>query len=280
MNVTITKAIQDGTLRLRNAVDNPRLEVRVLLAYALGGTRADLIREPERVVETEAFHTLIDRRLAHEPLAHILGRREFWSLEFQVSPDTLIPRPDSETLVTAALAAYPGRLPPATILDLGTGTGCLLLALLHEFPAAFGIGIDIAPDAACLARGNALRLGLAERAAFVAGDWTNPLDARFDLVISNPPYIPTADIATLMPDVARYEPERALDGGQDGCDAYRIILRDLPQRLRPGGIAILELGIGQAETVASLAREAGFATSLHLDLAGIQRAIAVSLSAG
>src|SRR5690349_101457 len=144
---TITEAIRVGTLRLRNAVDDPRLEVRVLLAHAIGGTRVDLIRDPGRVVETAVFHALINRRLAHEPLAHLLGRREFWSLDFQVSPATLIPRPDSETLITAALAAYADRPPPQTILDLGTGTGCLLLALLHEFPAAFGVGIDIAPDA-------------------------------------------------------------------------------------------------------------------------------------
>ncbi|MFL5252840.1 MAG: peptide chain release factor N(5)-glutamine methyltransferase [Rhodopila sp.] len=276
----MTEAIRVGTRRLWNAVDNPRLEVRILLAHAIGGTRVDLIRDPNREVETAHFHALIDRRLAHEPLAHILGCREFWSLDFQVSPATLIPRPDSETLVTAALAAYAGKPPPRTILDLGTGTGCLLLALLYEFPAAFGVGIDIAPDAARLARGNAIRLGLADHAAFVAGNWTNPLDARFDLVISNPPYIPTADIATLMPDVACYEPTRALDGGPDGYDAYRIILRDLPQRLNPGGAAILELGIGQADTVAALAREAGFVPSLHLDLAGIPRAIAFSRPMG
>ena len=277
---TIAEAIRVGTLRLRNTVDNPRLEVRVLLAHAIGGNRTDLIREPGRVVETAAFHALIDRRLAHEPLAHILGRREFWSLDFQVSPATLIPRPDSETLITAALAAYADRPPPQTILDLGTGTGCLLLALLHEFPAAFGVGIDIASDAARLARSNAIQLGLADRAAFLAGDWTSPLAARFDLVISNPPYIPTADIATLMPDVARFEPKRALDGGVDGYDAYRAILRDLPHRLHRGGVAVLELGIDQAETVAALARAAGFAMSLHLDLAGIQRAIAISRPAG
>ncbi|PPQ31545.1 peptide chain release factor N(5)-glutamine methyltransferase [Rhodopila globiformis] len=277
---TITDVLLAGTRRLWNAVDNPRLEVRLLLAHAIGGTRLDLIRDPGRVVETALFHALIDRRLAHEPLAHILGRREFWSLDFQVSPATLIPRPDSETLVAAALTAYSGKPPPQTILDLGTGTGCLLLALLHEFPAAFGVGVDIAPDAARLARGNAIRLGLADRAAFVAVDWTNSLAVRFDLVVSNPPYIPTAGIATLMPDVARYEPRGALDGGADGYDAYRTILRDLPQRLRPGGVAVLELGIGQAGTVAALAQAAGFTTSLHLDLAGIQRAIVISPPAG
>lgn len=276
---TITAAIHEGTNRLWNAVDNPRLEVRLLLAHALGLTRADLIRDPNREVETETFHALIDRRLRHEPLAHILGRREFWSLDFQVSPATLIPRPDSETLVEAALAAVAAGSPPDRILDLGTGTGCLLLALLHELPDAFGIGIDIAPAAARLARTNAAQLGLIDRAAFIAGDWTNSLDGRFDLVISNPPYIKAADIPGLMADVALYEPLQALDGGADGYDAYRTIIRDLPDRLTPHGIAVLELGAGQAGDVAALAHHAGFNTSLHLDLAGIQRAIVLSRGA-
>jgi release factor glutamine methyltransferase len=278
VTATIAEAVHDGALRLRDSVDNPRLEARLLLAHALGFTRAALIRDPGRTVDTTAFQALLDRRLNHEPLALILGRREFWSLDFQVSPATLIPRPDSETLIEAALAALSGRPPPTRILDLGTGTGCLLLALLHEFPSAFGIGIDIAPAAAQLAHSNAVKLGLADRAAFVVGDWTNALNGRFDLLVSNPPYIPTADIAGLMPEVALHEPRRALDGGPDGFDAYRTILRDLPNRLRRGGVAVLELGAGQAACVSSLAHGAGFNTSLHLDLAGIQRAIAISLS--
>jgi release factor glutamine methyltransferase len=276
MTPTIAETIRDGALRLRDVADNPRLEARLLLAHALGLTRADLIRDPNREVETARFSDLLNRRLRHEPLAHILGRREFWSLEFQVSPATLIPRPDSETLIEAALARFSAAPPPGRILDLGTGTGCLLLALLHEFPAAFGIGIDIAPDAARLARRNAIQLGLANRAAFLVGDWTNAMAGRFDLVISNPPYIPAADIAELMPEVALHEPRRALDGGTDGCDAYRTILKDLPDRLLPGGTAILELGAGQAAVVSTTARHAGFAASLHLDLAGIQRAIVLS----
>nr|WP_294502587.1 peptide chain release factor N(5)-glutamine methyltransferase [uncultured Rhodopila sp.] len=276
MTSTIATAIQDGDLRLRDVADNPRLEARLLLAHALGLTRADLIRDPHRHIETGTFNDLLSRRLRREPLAHILGRREFWSLEFQVSPATLIPRPDSETLIEAALARYAGAPPPRRILDLGTGTGCLLLALLHEFPAAFGIGADIAPDAARLARRNAVQLGLADRAAFIVDDWTNALNGRFDLVISNPPYIPAADIPGLMPEVSLHEPRRALDGGSDGFDAYRTILRDLPSRLLPGGAAILELGAGQARDVVALAREGGFGCSLHLDLAGIQRAIVIS----
>nr|WP_294523683.1 peptide chain release factor N(5)-glutamine methyltransferase [uncultured Rhodopila sp.] len=273
---TIAEAIHDGARRLRDLADNPRLEARLLLAHALGLSRADLIRDPHRSVETGTFNDLLTRRLLHQPLAHILGRREFWSLEFQVSPATLIPRPDSETLIEAALVHFAHRPPPRRILDLGSGTGCLLLALLHEFPAAFGIGIDIAPDAAGLARRNAIRIGLADRAAFLAGDWTKPIAGRFDLVISNPPYIPAADIDDLMPEVALHEPRRALDGGADGYDAYRTILGDLPGRLLPGGTAILELGAGQAKEVAALARQAGFAASLHLDLAGIQRAVVLS----
>jgi release factor glutamine methyltransferase len=277
MTATIAEAIRDGADRLRDVADNPRLEVRLLLAHALGLARADLIRDPGRSVQTAAFNDLIARRLRHEPLAHILGRREFWSLEFRVSPATLIPRPDSETLIEAALACFAHRPRPVRqVLDLGTGTGCLLLALLHEFPAAFGIGVDIAPDAARLARLNATQLGLADRASFVVSDWTNAICGRFDLVISNPPYIPAADIAGLMPEVALQEPQRALDGGTDGYDAYRTILHDLQDRLLPGGAAILELGAGQAAAVSALARQAGFAASLHLDLAGIQRAIVLS----
>jgi release factor glutamine methyltransferase len=275
VTATVTEAIHTGAIRLRDVADNPRREARLLLAHAAGLTRADLIRDPHRRVEIGGFNDLLTRRLRHEPLAHILGRREFWSLEFQVSPATLIPRPDSETLIEAALARFADG-PPRRILDLGTGTGCLLLALLHEFPAAFGIGVDIAPDAARLARLNASQLGLADRAAFVASDWTNAISGRFDLVISNPPYIAAADIPGLMPEVALHEPRRALDGGADGYGAYRTILRDLPDRLLPGGAAILELGAGQAAAVSALAQQIGFAASLHLDLAGIQRAIVLS----
>lgn len=273
--MTIVEALRHGADRLRlPGIDNPRLEARLLLAHALCRTQADLLLAPRAdVVDATAFESMLDRRAAHEPLALILGHREFWSLEFAVSPATLIPRPDSETLVEAAIAAFAGRTPPQRILDLGTGTGCLLLAVLQAFPAAFGIGIDIAPAAASLAATNARTLCFAARSAFLAGNWTDALNARFDLVLSNPPYIPTADIAGLMPDVALYEPRNALDGGPDGADAYRRIVDALPTLLEPDGVAVLEFGIGQADMVAAMAHRAGFTTATRPDLAGCPRAI-------
>jgi release factor glutamine methyltransferase len=274
---TIADALRSGAARLEGIADNPRLEARLLLAHALGLTRNDLVRDPRRPIDPAAFEALLVRRAAREPLALITGHREFWSMDFRVSRATLIPRPDSETLVEAALAAFANRSPPRRILDLGTGTGCLLLALLHEFPAAFGIGLDLDIDAAALAKANATHLGLSNRSAFVAGDWTNSIAGRFDLIISNPPYIPAPDLASLMAEVVDHEPRRALDGGQDGYDAYRTILPRLKHNLEPEGVAILELGIGQATCVAYLAREADLDTSLRVDLAKIPRAMVLTL---
>ncbi|WP_254073026.1 peptide chain release factor N(5)-glutamine methyltransferase [Acidisphaera sp. S103] len=276
MSSTIARAISDGAVRLDQIADNPRLEARILLAHALGLTQNDLIRELRRTVDRTVFETLLNRRTAREPLALITGHREFWSLDFHVSPATLIPRPDSETLIEAALAAFADHPAPRKIIDLGTGSGCLLLALLKEFPSAFGIGLDLNPEAAALAKRNAIDLGLADRAAFVASDWTNPLFGRFDLIVSNPPYIASAAIETLMPEVSRHEPRTALDGGMDGYDAYRMILPNLTRHLEPNGSAILELGQGQASHVTGLAQAAGFASSLRLDLAGIPRAIVLT----
>jgi release factor glutamine methyltransferase len=276
MPASIAQAIRDAAARLDGIADNPRLEARLLLAHTLGLSQNDLIRDPSRAIDTTAFEAAVTRRVAHEPLALIVGLREFWSMTFEVSPATLIPRPDSETLIEAAVAAYADRPAPATIIDLGTGTGCLLLALLNAFPSAFGIGVDLAPEAAALAKRNATRLGLADRSAFVAGDWTKPIAGRFDLIVSNPPYIPSADIEALMPEVRRYEPRRALDGGSDGYDAYRAILAVLDDHLGPDGMAILELGLGQAKYVVARAQETGLEGSLRLDLAKVPRAIALT----
>jgi release factor glutamine methyltransferase len=278
--VTVADALRAGAARLQGVADNPRLEARLLLAHALGCSQNDLIREPERVVDPGPFETLVDRRLRYEPIAHIVGRREFWSLGFEVSPATLIPRPDSETLIEAALAAFRDRPPPRQVLDLGTGTGCLLLALLHEYPSTFGIGVDLEPAAAALARRNATRLGLIDRAGFYVGDWTNAVRGRFDLVVSNPPYIADGDMEALMPDVARYEPRLALAAGADGGDAYRAIIPALPAVLEAGGVAILEIGAGQAEMVGEIARSSGLGVSLRRDLAGIPRAISVLIPPG
>lgn len=268
---TIAETLRDGANRLAAAnIDNPRLESRLLLAHVLGRTSEDLIRDLTAETPPSAFDSVIARRTAHEPLALIIGWKEFWSLRFRVSSATLIPRPDSETLVEAALAVCPS---PARVLDLGTGTGCLLLSVLRERPNAFGVGIDLSPAAARLAAGNAESLGLADRAAFLCGDWTHALSARFDLVLSNPPYIPGGDLAGLMPEVARFEPVTALDGGESGLTAYRAIVSALPALLNPAGVAVLELGIGQRDAVAALARAAGMAVESKNDLAGIPRAL-------
>jgi release factor glutamine methyltransferase len=278
--ISVAEALRATAARLLHITDNPRLEARLLLSHALGVEPADLIRYPGRPVDPGALECSVARREAQEPIALILGRREFWSMEFLVSDATLIPRPDSETLVEAALAAFAERPPPWRILDLGTGTGCLLLALLREFPGAFGVGVDIAAGAASLARRNAIRLGLADRAEFVSADWTNALSGMFDLIVANPPYVATPEMTRLMPEVARYEPRRALDGGSDGYDAYRSILPNLGDALAADGTAVLEVGVGQAATVSALARERGFAASTRRDLAGIARAIVLSRRIG
>jgi release factor glutamine methyltransferase len=267
---TAGQAVRRAAAALRDAgIDNPIREARLLLCHASGRTLADLVRDPAAPVDPAALDALVARRVAHEPMAYIVGRQGFWSLEFLVSPATLIPRPDSETIVEAALTLAP----PTRVLDLGTGTGCLLLSVLHERPSAFGIGVDRVAAAAALARRNAERLGLSDRSAFVCGDWAAALRGRFDLVLSNPPYIAHAAIPTLMPDVAGHEPHTALDGGPDGLDAYRTIVRALPDLLVPGGAAVLELGLGQGRAVAALGAGAGFGASFRADLAGIDRAI-------
>jgi release factor glutamine methyltransferase len=267
----VADALRIGAGRLRGIADDPRREARLLLAHALGVAPLDLVREPNREISSDQFEPLLARRAAREPMALILGHQGFWTLDLCVSPATLIPRADSETVVTAVLreAAHP----PRRILDLGTGTGCLLLALLSEYREAFGIGVDRIAAAAALGQRNARLNGLIGRTQFVVGNWTDWLDGRFDVVVSNPPYIAEADIAGLMPEVALHEPRSALDGGLDGCDAYRSIIARLGDVLAAQGLAVLELGVGQAPKVASLATDAGFSTRLHHDLAGIARAI-------
>lgn len=262
------------------AIDQPRHESRLLLAHALGATTDALLRDPRAPVPPDAaarFGTALKARLDHVPVAHILGSQGFWTLDLAVSPVTLIPRPDSESLVEAALEAFPDAEAPLRVLDLGTGTGCLLLAMLSERPAGFGIGVDRSPAAAALAAANARRNGLAGRAAFLAGDWAASLSGRFDLVLSNPPYIDSEAIAGLMPDVARHEPRLALDGGADGLACYRAIVAALPGLLAPGGVAVLELGQGQRLAVETLALAAGLhPRGCRADLGGIDRALVLA----
>ena len=278
--MTVAEALRRGAAALAAAgIEDARREARMLLHHALGVPGRSLL-SPDAKVNEAMFDALVARRAAREPMAFILGRQGFWTLDLEVSPATLIPRADSETLIHAALAAFPDRARVRTILDLGTGTGALLLAALVEFPGAVGLGIDIAPAAVALAARNARANGLAGRAMFLAGRWGAAVAGRFDLVLANPPYIAAADIAGLMPEVAAHEPRAALDGGGDGLDAYRAIIADLPRMLAPGGVAILELGQGQAAPVAALAAGAGLAgAQTRADLGGIARALLVRSSA-
>lgn len=266
------------------AVEAPRLEARLLLAHAMGCRTEDLLRDPRGPVPPDAarrFAGALRRRLDREPMAHLLGEAGFWSLRVSVSPATLVPRPDTETLVEAALAAFPRRDAVRRVLDLGTGTGCLLLAALAEFPGADGVGVDSVPAAAALARRNAAALGLGGRARFVCGSWGAALGGgggRFDLVLSNPPYVETGDIPGLAPEVARHEPRSALDGGADGLDAYRALLPDVRRLLAPGGRAVVELGQGQRGAVEGLAGGCGLRPAdCRADLGGVDRALVLAL---
>lgn len=232
--------------------------------------RADGLQVPVDAVA--GFQTLVERRAAREPVQRILGDWEFWGLTLALGPETLIPRPDTETLVEAVLKARPDRTRPWRILDLGTGTGAILLALLSEYPHSFGVGVDLSPEAAAVAAGNARSLGLANRASFLAGSWVDAVAGRFDIIVSNPPYIPDADIAGLAPEVARFEPWRALAGGADGLDPYRHLVGVLPPLLSGGGLIGFEHGADQGPAVAGLLCGAGLAgVSTIRDLGGRDR---------
>jgi release factor glutamine methyltransferase len=223
--------------------------------------------------DTTEFEAFISRRATREPFAYIVGRREFWSLDFEVTRDVLIPRPDSETLVEAALKAF-GQKPPQSIVDLGTGSGCLIVSLLTEWPGARGLAVDLSPAALNVARRNAARLGASGRLDFACADFATLEAGPFDLVVSNPPYIPSALIATLEPDVAAFEPGLALDGGADGLAAYRAIARVLPALLAPQGKAMLEIGWDQASAVTQVLQNQGFAVQPVIkDLAGNDRVL-------
>jgi release factor glutamine methyltransferase len=215
------------------------------------------------------------RRLAGVPVWRILGEREFWGLPFSLSPATLEPRPDSETLVEAALTALAGRREEElSLLDLGTGTGCLLLALISELPKARGLGIDLSGEACTTAAGNAARNGLGGRATFRQGDWTQGLAGRFDLIVSNPPYIPSGEIAGLAAEVREHDPLLALDGGADGLEPYRLFAACLPALIAPGGILVLEIGAGQGPDVVALMRAGGLEFRMSRnDLGGHERAL-------
>ena len=276
---------QGALAHARNAlhaagIDDPALEARLLVADALGIDALGLLTGTGEIVPPAAEGRLashLRRRIAREPVGRILGTREFWGMPFRLSAETLEPRPDTETLVEATLTRVPDRTAPLRLLDLGTGTGCILVALLSELPQARGLGIDRAEGAARTARANADANGVGHRASFLVGDWTGALDGRFDVVVSNPPYIRADVVPTLAPEVTGYDPVLALDGGPDGLVAYRAILADLDRLLAPGGFAALEIGFDQSDELARLTGASGFAVAdIASDLGGRPRAVTVA----
>lgn len=270
----VRQALAVGARRLAAVSETPRLDAELLMAHALGVERdALLLGDPERPAPA-GFEALIERRLEHEPVAYITGKRDFWTIRLEVGPGVLVPRPDSETLIEAAVDHF-GVSGPRTILDLGTGPGTLLLAALAQWSGARGLGVDASPEALAYAERNAAALGLADRATFRQGDWAAGVDGRFDLILCNPPYI-EAD-ATLPPDVAHWEPAGALYAGADGLDAYRLLAPQIPGLLAPGGVACVEIGQGQREPVAALFAAQGFTIESRADLGGIERALILRL---
>ena len=280
MQVTVAprRRIADLTDRLAAAgIEAPRSEAWLLLSAATGRSRAELIAGADETLspaEETRLAALAARRLIREPIAYILGEREFWSLPLQVSPAVLVPRPESETVVEAALAEVADREASVRILDLGTGSGCLLLALLSALPKATGLGVDRSAAALEVARGNAGRLGLADRAEFREGDWGQGLTGPFDLIVSNPPYVARADAASLPPDVRGFEPDGALFAGEDGLAAYHALAPDCARLLARDGVACLEIGQGQGKPVTEiLGRHALRLVASRRDLAGIERCL-------
>jgi len=283
MAIRLQDWLSRATQALAPVAEQPRSEARRLVEAALDWPVARQLADPDQIIDTasrEALDALLHRRAERqEPLSRILGRREFWGLSLEIEGATLDPRPDTETLVELALDLFSGpeRSPPGQILDLGTGSGALLLALLSEYPEAQGLGVDQNSDTLATAARNAALLGLSGRARFEVGDWLSEVSGRFDLIVSNPPYIPTEDLAGLDRAVRDFDDPLALDGGADGLAFYARTLREAGRCLAPGGVLILELGIGKADSVQALGRDSGWnLLSLRDDLAGIPRAMALT----
>jgi len=272
----VAEALRDAARRLAAVSDTARLDAELLMAHVLQASRSELLLRHLQEAEPAAFAAAVERRLGHEPVAYVTGRQEFYGREFLVTPDVLIPRADSETTLEAALEASPD---PRRVLDCGTGSGALLLSLLAERPLATGTGIDRSAGALAVARENAARLGLAGRAEMRQADWTQPGWSEglgtFDLVLANPPYV--EDHAELDPAVREHEPAGALFAGPEGLDDYRVLVPQLPALLAPGGVAVLEIGATQADSVGAIAAKAGFRCELRHDLGGRPRAMVLRL---
>lgn len=272
---------REATERLRAAgIENAELDARVLVGYALGWEPARVLAEPRDAVDQASRLRLDDalaRRLSGEPVARIVGTREFWSRTFAVTPEVLVPRPETETLVEATLDTLPNRDAPWRVLDLGVGSGALLATILLELPQARGVGVDRSQGALEVARRNFDALGLGTRAQLIRGDWASAVSGPFDIVVANPPYVTTEEISALPSEVREHDPVSALDGGPDGLAAYRTIVSELRRLLAPTGVAVLELGIGQEKQVAALARRAHLLVNepARSDLSGRPRALVI-----
>jgi release factor glutamine methyltransferase len=282
MSLTLVSAWTKARKALEAAgIESPVLDSRMLLEVAVGVERSAIVTDPYRPVSDEAaaaLDALVARRVNREPLAYIIGRKGFWTLDLMVSPAVLTPRPDTETLVDMVLNARTAW-PRQRVLDMGAGSGAIILALLSSWSDATGVALDASVDALEVARENATRIGLAQRCSFVHADWTTPQAAAalaqpFDVIVSNPPYIATGEIDGLAPEVSRYEPRLALDGGADGLDAYRQIAPLIARALKPNGLWAVEVGRGQADQVGAIAQAAGLkVNAVTLDLNGIARVV-------
>lgn len=278
MSISASKQLVTATQLLEGVSDTPRLDAELLMAHALGLSRNELLLRARDLTAPDEFDTLMRRRLAHEPVAYIRGYQEFWDLTLGVTPDVLIPRGDSETLIEAAQRHFAGSRPPHRILDLGTGSGALILAGLSIFKEAQGVAIDASAEALAVAQNNAERLGFGDRGRFYRRSWRDAGWAddlgQFDLILCNPPYVETD--AKLAPQVRAYEPASALFAGEDGLDDYKLLIPQIAALLKPNGVAIFEIGLGQDEAIARLATQQGFTVSPHCDLADIIRALSLS----
>jgi release factor glutamine methyltransferase len=281
--ILIQQALRDAVLALQTAkIESASLDARVLLQHVLRVSREQLLLcmdEAMTAPQQAQYRELIGRRVRRQPVAQLIGKREFFGRAFKVTEHTLDPRPDSETLIEAVLERKNDQNAPLRILDLGTGTGCLLLTLLAEYPQSSGVGVDISEDALAIAKENAMALGVQSRVRFISSRWFEAAEGRFDIVISNPPYIATHAIEALSPEVAQFEPRLALDGGADGLDAYRAILPRMQDAMREDALAVLEIGMGQQQDVEAIGQASGLVISgIKQDLAGIPRAIIMTLT--
>ena len=269
----ISRALGRATEQLGRTSDTPRLDAELLMAAALDIGRDLLLLSNPNGQAPDAFFEFVERRLKGEPVAYIIGQKAFWTIDLAVGPGVLVPRPDSETLIVAAVEYFAGAAGPARVLDLGTGPGTLLLAALDEWPKAIGLGIDSSEAALYYAERNATRLGMADRATFRLGNWAEGIEVTFDLILCNPPYV--AEKAETGAGVREYEPHEALFAGPEGLDEYRRLAPQLGRLLASGGLAAVEIGFDQAESVGDLFRREGLESTIAQDLAGRTRALLI-----